>query len=467
MKWLLLTVLFLLPVEVLAGEDPPVEPKPLAYEGPPPPFKARRRVGVGHMKAKGQGLIDLKRWPPEPDPPPLKDTDPERLAQALRRLCHDWMPPSRPRRYATWILEYAARFQVDPFTLAALVYRSSRCLPRMKDNFGEGLTMLNLRMHAPYLQKRVYRYWVLEQGAWVEKEKALPDYGWVRGSMRKARVNLYFAAALLSIHKEQCPRNDGAFGSMPHRHHVSHFVYGDRVMGAGPEDRILRSRRRLLEYYNGVTPREAGKFGELTLLSPLDGLPRKVTSGMGRDRSEGARRHKGLDLASTHGEPVYTVADGRISHAGLDRPGRGPLSLEPEEALTVKPSEMGAGGLFVMIRHFNSGGLISAYMHLSAYVVKTGDKVRAGQLIGYVGRTGIKQSGAHLHFELRHKGRHIDPMKHLNSAFFPPEATYRGNMIIKVERRERRRRRIRLYRERAKAKAGPSGASLSGKPAAQ
>jgi len=401
------------------------------------------------MKAKGQGLIDLKQWPAEPDPPPLKEVDPARLAEALKRLCHDWMPPRRPRRYADWILQYAAKFQVDPFTLAALVYRSSRCLPRQKSNFGAGLTMLNLRMHGAYLRKRAYRYWVLEQGSWVEKEKALPDYGWVRGNMRKAKVNLYFAAALLSIHKEQCPANDGAFGSMPHRHHVSHFVYGDRVMGAGPEDRVLRSRRRLLEYYNSVTPREAGKFQDLTLTAPLDGLPRKVTSGMGRDRSDGARRHKGLDFASTYGEPVYAVADGRISHAGLDRPGGGPVSLEPEEALAVKPSEMGAGGLFVMIRHKH--GLISAYMHLSAYTVKTGDRIKAGHLIGHVGRTGIKQSGAHLHFELRHKGRHIDPMKYLNASFFPPTATYRGNMIIKVERRERRQRRRAARRERRKA----------------
>ena len=458
-------LLLLLPCPALA-EDRPLTAKAIKYDGPPPPWKARRRVGVpGGMKAKGQGLIDLSRWPKEPDPPALKEVDPEQLAYALRVLCHDWMPPSRPLRYANWILEYAAKFQVDPFLLAALVYRQSRCLPRQQDNYGAGLTKINLRMHGPYLKNRVYRYWVLEDGAWVAKEKALPDYAFIKGNLRKARPNLYFAAALLSIYKEQCPKNDGAFGSVPHRHPVSHLVYGDRGKGAGPEDRVLRARRRLLEFYLDAQPRPVGKFGEVPLLAPLGGMPRKVTSSMGRDRSEGARLHKGVDFASTYGEPVYAVAPGRISVAGLDRPNGKPVNMTPEEAAEVKAADMGPGGLFVMIRH--AGGLVSAYMHLSAFVVNTGDRVQAGQIIGHVGRSGIKQSGAHLHFELRHAGRHIDPEPPYAGALFTPRETYRGNLIIKVERRERRNRRRARRNARAQEKSRASGSPGSEQNAAK
>ena len=412
------------------------------------------------MKAKGQGLIDPTLWPKEPDPPLLKDVDPEQLAYALRVLCHDWMPPSRPLRYANWILEYAGKFQVDPFLLAALVYRQSRCLPRQRDTYGAGLTKINLRLHGPYLKKRVYRYWVLENGAWVPREKALPDFAFVRGNLLKAKANLYFAAAFLSIYQEQCPKNDGAFASVPHRHPVSHLIYGDKVKGAGPEDRVLRARRRLLEFYLDTKPKPVGKFGELPLLAPLGGMPRKVTSSMGRDRSEGARRHKGVDFASTFGEPVFAVAAGRISLAGLDRPSGKPVSLTPEEAAEVKSADMGPGGLFVMLRH--TGGLISAYMHLSAYVVNTGDRVKAGQILGHVGRSGIKQSGAHLHFELRHAGRHMDPEPPYAGAFFTPKMTYRGNLVIKVERRTRRNRRRASRKARAEQKSIASGSPGSG-----
>ena len=447
----ILLLLVVLPPHAVAKEQAPIEAPVIKYDGPAPPWKVRRRVGVaGGMKPKGQGLIDLKRWPSEPDPPPLGSVDPEQFAYALRHICHDWMPPKRPLRYTQWILEYAAKFEVDPFLLAALVYRQSRCLPRQRDNYGAGLTKINIRMHAPYLKKRTYRYWVLEGGGWAEKHKALPDYAFVPGNMRKPKANLYFSAALLSIYKEQCPKNDGAFGSVPHRHPVSHLVYGDKVLGAGPEDRILRARRRLLEYYLGAASGPVGKHDELPLYAPLGGMPRKVTSSMGRDRSEGARRHKGVDFGSTYGEPVFSVADGRISVAGLDRPSGKPASLTPEEAAEVKSADMGPGGLFVMIRH--AGGLLSAYMHLSAYVVNTGDRVKAGQIIGFVGRSGIKQSGAHLHFELRHAGRHIDPETFYEGAFFTPRMTYRGNLVIKVEKRKRRRRRIERYRARAKAR---------------
>ena len=118
---------------------------------------------------------------------------------------------------------------------------------------------------------------------------------------------------------------------------------------------------------------------------------------------------------------------------------------------------MGPGGLFVMIVH--EGGLRSAYMHLSSYEVKANDKVTAGQVIGAVGKTGTKESGAHLHFELREGGKHIDPMPALAAYVIPPDETWLGRKLAVEEQRVRRVRRIAKWRARQAESAEPAGAS--------
>ena len=433
----------------LEREEGPFWPPRIERPGdtPKPPWPRRRRHGV-KMKGKGQGLIDLKQWPTEP-PSPVA-VDPERLAPALHRLCANWMPPKRPLRYARWILQYSKEFDVDPFLLAALIYRQTRCIPGEKDDYGVGLLMINERMHAGFVRRRRYRYHTFEGGAWRRQELRLDRYPFVRGNLRRAQPAIYFGAALLSMWKRQCPHIDGAFGSVPHRHYVSHFIWGDRVKGAGAEDRVLRSRRRLIAYYKGGDPDKGlGDFQGLKLHCPLEAPPRKVTSEMGADRSDGSRFHRGIDLSSTWYEPVLAVADGRVVLAGLDRKTGAPINVDPEEAQKIKRSEMGPGGLFVMIRH--DKGLLSAYMHLVRYEVKAGQKVKAGEMIGRVGKTGTHESGAHLHFELRYGGKHIDPIPHLAPYLFRQRATYMGRRVLAEQRRVRRRRRIEKWRSRKAA----------------
>ena len=440
---LFLLLLLPLPGAAKTAEPQGLYPPRLSSSGPRPPWRRRRRIGV-HMRGKGQGLLDLKRWPAEPDAP--DPVDPERLARALRELCASWMPPKRPLRYARWIVQHAGERKVDPFLLAALIYRQSRCIPGEKDDYGSGLAMINAKMHGGFIRKRRYRYHVLEGGAWRERDLTLDRHALVEGNLRRAEPNIYFAAALLAMWKAQCPAIDGAFGSVPHRHFVSHFIWGDRVDGAGPEDRVLRARRRLIAYYLEKPQEALGTFEGLKLRCPLDGPPRKITSVMGSDRADGKRRHKGVDFASTWGEPVRAVADGKVVLAGLDRKEGAPINVDPAEAGKIKRSSMGPGGLFVMLRHDN--GLITAYMHLASYEVKVGQSVKMGQLIGRVGKTGIRESGAHLHFELRFGGRHVDPMPAMAPYVFPPDAFYLGRRVQVEEQRVRRRRRIRRWQER-------------------
>ena len=431
----------------VARADPPENPytpKVMPRTGPKPPWRRRRRPHVKGMKGKGQGLVDLKRWPASPAPPATIDA--RQFALTIKELCHDWMPPGRATRYAKWILESSKQFSVDPFLVAALLYRQSRCLPRQQNDYGIGVAMINPRMHREHLRRRRYKYWVLEDKKWKEQELKLARYSLVRGNLRRAQPSIYFAAAFLSIWRRQCPAIDGAFGSVPHRHFVSHFMWGDRVKGAGAEDRVLRARRRIIQYYLKVTPPPRARYKDLPLACPLDGAPRKVTSGMGRDRDGGDRRHKGIDFSSTWGEPVRAVADGKVYFAGVARKGAPGRRVDPAETGSLKRKQMGAAGLFVMIRH--EGGLVSGYMHLASYVVKSGQQVKAGDLVGRVGRTGIKSSGPHLHFELRVKGRHIDPVPHLKPYVFVPEDTYRGRGVIIEEKWRRRRRRARRHKKR-------------------
>lgn len=66
----------------------------------------------------------------------------------------------------------------------------------------------------------------------------------------------------------------------------------------------------------------------------------------------------------------------------------------------------GSAGYFVAINH--GDGYSSVYMHMTTYVVSPGNAVSGGQLIGYVGNTGIA-TGNHLHFGIAYNGQYINP----------------------------------------------------------
>ena len=95
-----------------------------------------------------------------------------------------------------------------------------------------------------------------------------------------------------------------------------------------------------------------------------------------------------MDYAAPKGTPVMTIGDGVIT------------SMKYE----------GAGGNTIRIRH--NSVYSTAYLHLSGYAkgLKTGQRVRQGQVIGYVGSTG-RSTGPHLDFRVWKNGRAINPLK--------------------------------------------------------
>lgn len=100
------------------------------------------------------------------------------------------------------------------------------------------------------------------------------------------------------------------------------------------------------------------------------------------------RAHLGVDFAAPTGRKVWTTADGKIIHKG----------------------RKGGYGHTVIVQHAN--GYKSLYGHLSRYnnKIRVGSRVKQGDLIGYVGSTGLS-SGPHLHFGLYKNGRAVDPLK--------------------------------------------------------
>ena len=377
-----------------------------------------RRLG---LRPRGAGLADLSRWPQEPPSP--AGVGPSELAHAMRQLCPEDVGQSELEEYAKSIVRYSAEFSVDPWLVAALVYAQSSCRNDADNSYGTGLTLINRGMHARNIQDGVYQFGVWGRSGWTRRELDVSAFSFERDALAKPEVNLYFTAALLSVFGRQCPQVDRAFDSVPHRHSVSHFVWGDQVGDTGPEDRVLTARRRLLNSH--ARTRSRGRdIGDLSLVSPLDGYPRIATSGLGEPRDQGRRPHRGIDLASDYGEPVRSVAAGTVTFAGVDWERRAHIPLAPWGALLVHERHMGPRGLFVEVDH--GDGVVSLYSHLASYDVQIGDQVQAGERLGEVGRSGIRDSAPHLHFGLFRHGEVLNPLEHLAAYVFSPDLTRRG-----------------------------------------
>lgn len=98
-----------------------------------------------------------------------------------------------------------------------------------------------------------------------------------------------------------------------------------------------------------------------------------------------SKMHRGVDFAAPTGTPVYAAGDGVIAFAG----------------------KKGGYGNYVQVRHDKK--YATAYAHLSRFgKIKSGQKVRQGQVIGYVGTTG-RSTGPHLHYEILAGGSQVNP----------------------------------------------------------
>jgi murein DD-endopeptidase MepM/ murein hydrolase activator NlpD len=132
--------------------------------------------------------------------------------------------------------------------------------------------------------------------------------------------------------------------------------------------------------------------------TPLAGLTLTSDFGMRMHPVTGRRAaHKGIDLAAPTGTPIYATGDGMISRA----------------------SWFSTYGLYVSIEH--GGQIQTRYAHMSRLNVAEGQRVRKGDVIGFVGTTG-RSTGPHLHYEVRVEGAAVNPVPYMN-----------GGQIAKVD----------------------------------
>ena len=101
------------------------------------------------------------------------------------------------------------------------------------------------------------------------------------------------------------------------------------------------------------------------------------------------RMHNGVDMAAPEGTPIYAAKSGKVTTASY---------------------QAGGAGNYVSINH--GDGFSSVYMHMTRYIVSKGQYVQVGQVIGYVGSTGIS-TGNHLHFGISYKGEYVNPMRYI------------------------------------------------------
>jgi murein DD-endopeptidase MepM/ murein hydrolase activator NlpD len=98
--------------------------------------------------------------------------------------------------------------------------------------------------------------------------------------------------------------------------------------------------------------------------------------------------HTGLDITASPGDPVRATADGIVSFSGWS----------------------GGSGYLVMLEHGH--GFSTFYAHNRLNTVKIGDKVKRGDIIGYLGSTG-SSTGPHVHYEIWKNGRHVNPIGYI------------------------------------------------------
>jgi murein DD-endopeptidase MepM/ murein hydrolase activator NlpD len=141
----------------------------------------------------------------------------------------------------------------------------------------------------------------------------------------------------------------------------------------------------VVDYYD-ETGKSAKKF--LVRKPVAEGL---ITSGFGERNHpllHFSKMHTGVDWGAPTGTPIFASGNGTVEEIGLK----------------------GGYGKYIRIRHAN--GYQTAYGHLSAFArnLEEGKRVRQGQVIGYVGSTGLS-TGSHLHYEILVNGRFVDPMR--------------------------------------------------------
>ncbi|HIE64743.1 MAG TPA: M23 family metallopeptidase [Nitrospiria bacterium] len=152
-------------------------------------------------------------------------------------------------------------------------------------------------------------------------------------------------------------------------------------------EKSIRQEKSFQELAEAVRSRQA-LWASTPSVWPTDGW---VSSSFGKRISPFTgrfQRHKGIDIAARPGTAIIAPAGGVVSYSRFN----------------------GGFGKFLKLNH--GYGYVTHYGHLSKASVKVGQKVKRGEIIGYVGNTGLS-TGPHLHYEVFVNSIPVDPMKYI------------------------------------------------------
>ncbi|BAT58156.1 murein DD-endopeptidase MepM [Variibacter gotjawalensis] len=168
--------------------------------------------------------------------------------------------------------------------------------------------------------------------------------------------------------------------------------------------RFLAPDDNVVDYFD-----EGGKSSKKFLVrKPIDGGAMRSPYGWRRHPILGySKMHTGVDWAAPRGTQIYASGNGVIEKAGWE----------------------GGYGKYIRVKHAN--GYETAYGHMSGFArgISVGTRVRQGQLIGYVGSTGLS-TGPHVHYEVLVNGRFVDPVR----IKLPRGRALEGNAMASFER---------------------------------
>ena len=155
-------------------------------------------------------------------------------------------------------------------------------------------------------------------------------------------------------------------------------------------DRTAARDLQLIKWASGggATWIDAADIGHPSAAAMLWPVHAPITSGFGyryHPILHFGRMHKGIDFGASWGSPIVAAADGQVAAAGF------------------------AGGYGRQVQIAHAGGILTSYSHMSSIVAAPGSFVRQGQVIGYVGSSGLS-TGPHLHYEVHMHGQAVNPL---------------------------------------------------------
>lgn len=156
------------------------------------------------------------------------------------------------------------------------------------------------------------------------------------------------------------------------------------------EDSLMERTQREAEFRKQYEETEKYNLTSITARPDIEGLIfYRPTRGMITEKFDADRRHYGTDIAANPGESVLATLDGTVI-----------LSTYTAET-----------GYVIEVQH--NQDFVSVYKHCSSLLKREGDAVQAGEAIALVGNSGQLTTGPHLHFELWHKGRAVNPEQYI------------------------------------------------------